>query len=707
MGIMKSEQWNGLNSAQRTSRKQKRTREGIHRDRSVTRSVLRKVLRPEKLGERVVFSGASAMAVNDLYEAMMDEPLQVEMGGVLANDTDAENDTLTAEQFIAPKHGELLLNRDGTFTYQPNPGFTGIDGFVYQVDDGTSQSSLAAVTIEVSDPNVAPVGENDFFATDEDSVLEVVATNGILANDQDPNGDAFTLELVDSPTHGNLEMREDGGFRYTPNPDFEGIDAFTYRINDGKKQSDLVAVEIQVNAINDAPLSQGESFIIAEDGMVEVNSAAVGLLANDIDADDSDLRVIPETEPENGQLTLRDDGTFSYVPNTDFHGVDAFSYRVSDGELQSEAVEVTITVEAVYDAPIANNDFFRTEEDTSLEFGSDQLLANDEQNDATELVLEIIDPPLHGSLNQSEEGSFQYMPEANFFGADAFTYRLLDPSGASKLAVAEIEVQAVNDAPIADADAMQTEMDTPITIAPAQLLANDFDVDGDELRVTIFTTPEYGSVTLSEDGEFIFTPEAGFVGEDQFTYEVSDGQETAQAIVSLEIVSPIPVVPQTVNESFDAIAGETLTIAGDVGLLANEERAGDLDVVLFRGPMHGELEINDDGSFAYTPDIDFEGVDSILYRTSDGQTESHLGVTTLYVVAATADPAEDVPSPTGDSTSPDGEAFDGSTPEADTPIGVVAEDDASDHGQDAHLDCWDAVFDDIEQFWFDMRRVIT
>ncbi|MFK7735560.1 MAG: Ig-like domain-containing protein [Pirellulaceae bacterium] len=704
---MKSQQWNGLNSEQRTSHKRKHSSERTRRDRSVTRSVLRKVLQPEKLGERVVFSGASAMAVNDLYEAMMDEPLQVEMGGVLANDVDAENDTLTAEQFFAPQNGELNLNEDGTFTYQPNPGFTGIDGFVYQVDDGTSKSSLAAVTIEVNDPNIAPVGENDFFATDEDSVLEVVAENGVLANDQDENDDSLTLELVDSPTNGTLELREDGGFSYTPAPEFEGTDAFTYRLSDGAKQSDLVAVEIQVNAINDAPVAQGESFIIAEDGMVEVNSAAVGLLANDSDPENPNLAVVPESEPENGQLTLNEDGTFSYIPNPDFHGVDAFSYRVSDGEMLSEAVEVTITVEAIYDAPVANNDFFSVQEDTPIEFSGDDLFANDEQKDATDFTVEIVDPPVHGSLVQSDDGKFLYTPEADFFGVDAFTYRLADPSGASELAVAEIEVESINDAPIANADAMETEMDTPVSISPARLLANDVDADGDELMVTIVTEPGHGSVELSEDGSFVFTPNAGFVGQDQFTYEVSDGEETAQAIVSLNIVDPIPVIPQTANESFDATAGETLTIAGEAGLLANETRDGDLQVVLFRGPAHGDLELNDDGSFEFTPAADFEGVDSILYRTTDGETESRLGVTTLYIGTAIAVPGEDVPSTPGDPTTPDGEAPVETPPAVDIPVADIAEDGDAELSQDEHLDCWDAAFEDIEQFWFDMRRMFT
>ena len=124
----------------------------------------------------MVFSGASPVAVNDLYQAIADETLEVSTNGVLSNDSDAEGDALTAHEFTGPQNGTLQLNEDGTFAYTPNPGFSGTDGFVYQVDDGTSQSYLAAVTLQVTTPNLAPSGENDAYTVDEDGTLEVRPT---------------------------------------------------------------------------------------------------------------------------------------------------------------------------------------------------------------------------------------------------------------------------------------------------------------------------------------------------------------------------------------------------------------------------------------------------------------------------------------------------------------------------------------------------
>ncbi|MCR9297047.1 MAG: cadherin-like domain-containing protein, partial [bacterium] len=227
-------------------------------------------LRLERLENRIVFSGASPVAVNDLYETLADEALVVEVSGVLANDTDAEGDTLTALEFLGPKHGQLQLAEDGSFVYQPDPGFAGTDGFLYQADDGVSKSRLAAVTIQVIAPNLPPVGANDVYEVDEDGVLTVMADTGVLANDSDPDGDALTASLVDGPSNGVLELNADGSFTYTPDPDFHGTDAFTYTAGDGALSSELIAVEITVNPVNDAPVAVGESYSVLEDETLEV-----------------------------------------------------------------------------------------------------------------------------------------------------------------------------------------------------------------------------------------------------------------------------------------------------------------------------------------------------------------------------------------------------------------------------------------------------
>jgi large repetitive protein len=114
---------------------------------------------------------------------------------VLANDTDADEDTLTAVLVNGPANGSLTLNPDGTFSYTPNEGFFGTDSFTYQANDGTDPSNTATVTLEVPEPevqNTAPVAVNDNFGVN-------YAGQNVLANDSDPDEDALTAQLVKAP----------------------------------------------------------------------------------------------------------------------------------------------------------------------------------------------------------------------------------------------------------------------------------------------------------------------------------------------------------------------------------------------------------------------------------------------------------------------------------------------------------------------------
>ncbi|MFN3192487.1 MAG: Ig-like domain-containing protein [Aureliella sp.] len=669
------------------------------------RNAIREGLRLESLENRVVFSGASTMAVNDLYEAIVDEPLQVETGGVLANDIDAEGDDLQALEFFSPKHGELELNEDGTFVYTPEPGFTGIDGFVYQVDDGTSSSALAAVTIEVVHPNVMPTGENDFYSLEEDSVLDVLAENGVLVNDQDENGDSLSVEVVDLPQNGSLDLQTDGSFRFTPDFDFHGTDAFTYRISDGSSSSDLVVVELQVTAVNDAPVASGESYSVDEDDVIEVQSGT--LLANDFDSDSDDLTVFLEQGPSGGTLELDADGGFRYQPDPDFHGTDQFTYHVSDGALTSDIVSVDILVNSVVDLPQANNDFIDTAEDSPLLIPSDALMSNDEMGELTGASLVLADLPENGDLQVDENGDLTYTPDANFHGSDAFTYRLGDGDTLSDLAVVEIEIQSLNDAPIAEADEFQTNAGESLSITPEQLVANDLDPEGDSLTVEIVEPPAHGTLSQSDTGEWVYQADEGYAGPDEFLYSVTDGQESSTASVVINVVAMEIDVPNAINEAYSVERGGVLNIDADLGLLANEpgNAVTPLEMILFRGPQNGVLDWNSDGSFSYSPNEDFVGIDSILYRTSMDDSASRLAVATLYVTEPEITPESDESS---------GEEIVVEVP-ADEMADQILLDTNLEVGGEIALEettgnpheCWDSLFASGDDFWFEIRGVFS
>lgn len=203
---------------------------------------------------------------------------------------------------------------------------------------------------EFGTTNEPPVAVPDAYDVDEDGTLEVAAP-GVLGNDLDEG--ALHAELVDLPTNGTVILATDGSFNYTPDANFCGTDSFTYYATDGELDSEVVTVTITVNPINDAPEAQPDAYAVDEDGILD--EAAPGVLANDTDID-STLAAVLLDDVDSGILGLDPNGSFTYVPDPDFCGTDSFTYQASDGELYSAEVTVTITVNPINDAPVANGD---------------------------------------------------------------------------------------------------------------------------------------------------------------------------------------------------------------------------------------------------------------------------------------------------------------------------------------------------------------
>ena len=576
------------------------------------------------------------VAQDDVYDVDEDGVLTVDAAnGVLANDSDADGDTLTAVLVAPPQHGTLTFNPDGSFEYTPDADFFGTDTFSYRVDDGLSLSDIATVTITVNPINDAPVGNDDSYAVAVNATLSVDAESGVLANDTDVENDPLTAVLVDGPTHGVLEFNADGSFTYTPDTDFRGIDTFTYRATDGDELSNLVTVTITVNTL---PVAQDDVYDVDEDGVLTVD-AANGVLANDSDADGDTLTAVLVAPPQHGTLTLNPDGSFEYTPDADFFGTDTFAYRADDGLSVSEIATVTITVNPVNDPPVALDDAYEVDEDGVLTVDAAAgVLANDTDADGDSLTAVLVTPPNHGTLTLNPDGSFEYTPAADFHGTDTFTYVANDGLADSNVVTVTITVNPVNDAPIAQDDSYQVDVDGTLVVDAGQgVLANDSDVDGDSLTAVLVDAPAHGTLTLNADGSFTYTPEPGFRGVDAFTYQASDGELTSQLAVVTITVNTAPVGQ---DDAYDVDEDGVLTVDAATGVLANDSDAdGDpLAALLVATPSHGTLTLNADGSFEYTPAADFHGTDAFTYVATDGLADSN-----VVTVTITVNPINDAP----------------------------------------------------------------
>jgi VCBS repeat-containing protein len=568
--------------------------------------------------------------VNDAPVANDDEATVSEDSSVtvpvLGNDYDPDGDPLSVSLVSGPTHGWATVNPDGTITYTPNPDFCGTDSFTYQACDPSGACDTATVTITVTCVNDAPVAQDDRYTTAEDTPLLVPAA-GILGNDYDVDGDPLTAVLVSGPAHGTLTLNPDGSFTYTPAENFCGEDSFIYKAYDGALYSNVATVRITVTCVNDAPVAQDDSYTTSEDTPLVV--PAPGVLGNDYDVDGDPLTSVLVSGPAHGTLALNPDGSFTYTPAENFCGEDSFTYKAYDGALYSNVATVRITVTCVNDAPVAQDDTYTTNEDTSLVVSAPGVLGNDYDVDGDPLTAVLVSGPAHGTLILNPDGSFTYTPAENFCGEDSFTYKAYDGELYSNVATVRITVTCVNDAPVANDDEATVPEDSSVTIP---VLGNDYDPDGDPLSVSLVSGPTHGWATVNPDGTITYTPNPDFCGTDSFTYQACDPAgacDTATVTIHVTCVNDAPVAQDdtyTTNE-------DTPLLVPAPGILGNDyDVDGDpLTSVLVSGPAHGTLTLNPDGSFTYTPAENFCGEDSFTYKAYDGALYSNVATVRITV----------------------------------------------------------------------------
>ena len=377
------------------------------------------------------------VAQNDVFTLDEDEILIVPVSqSILTNDSDLNNQTLTAHIHTDPSNGTVQLSLDGSFQYTPHQNFTGIDFFEYQVSDSTDLSNVALVVLNVDPVNDVPEAVADLYQISPGQTLSVNAP-GVLENDSDVDGDGLTvvpgLVVVNN---GQLNFTGDGAFTYVPDEDFQGVDSFSYRaVDDVNSESEEVLVSI--NVVN-PPAAIPDSYVLSEDQILVVE--APGLLGNDTDVSPpQDLVTQLVADPENGVTQINDDGSFSYTPDCDYFGQDVFVYEVIDPvTVARSTAEVDLVVNGTDDPPVASPDEYVVAFETELQ---GNVLDNDTDPDGDDLNATLVEPVQNGTVQLSSNGQFTYMPTLGFDGVDSFTYLINDGISDSPVTSVIVAVQ--------------------------------------------------------------------------------------------------------------------------------------------------------------------------------------------------------------------------------------------------------------------------
>lgn len=280
--------------------------------------------------------------------------------------------------------------------------------------------------IIASDQGVVVVEDNS-----EDITLEAVSSN--------PSA-VLTYEIVDEPQHGDVSIVGDTA-NYTPDADYYGDDMFTFKASDGVNESNTATVSITVSPVNDIPTGQADQYEVDEDEPLGV--LAAGVLSNDDDIDQDVLTAVLATNVSDGTLALNANGSFTYTPDADFYGEDSFTYTACDATDCSDAVTVTITVNAVNDAPQAFADEYDVVGTSELLIAAPGVLVNDTDLDGDSINAILESDVSHGSLFLNNNGSFSYTAHQGFLGIDSFTYKVFDGSETSDAVTVTITVTSI------------------------------------------------------------------------------------------------------------------------------------------------------------------------------------------------------------------------------------------------------------------------
>ncbi|MHC5112708.1 MAG: Ig-like domain-containing protein, partial [Planctomycetota bacterium] len=513
----------------------------------------------------------------------------------------------------------------------------------YTISDGAGGTDTGTVTVTIFGVNDDPVAADDAFTIDGTTILngDLFADNGSGTDSDVDDFDQIEVIEVDGITGAvgepitlisgaTVTVGFDGTFSYDAIGIFDGLgagesttDSFNYTISDFNGGTDVGTVNITIEGVNEAPVADDETAFTSEDTQL----LAIDVLTGDTDAD-GDTLFVSAASALNGIVVINPDYTLNYTPNLNHNGDDTITYTVDDGNGGTDTGTVFVTVGAVNDNPVADDETASTNEDTSI--SSIDVLTGDTDVDGDTLsVLEAT--ALHGSVFVNEDGTLNYTPDADFNGTDTITYSIHDGNDGTDTGEVTVTVSPIVD--IAD-DTASTVQDTSVTV---DVLNNDtFEDEG--AFVSGFTQGTSGSVVIDTGNVLTYTPNEGFTGTDTFEYTVNSGGVTETATVTINVGtgnSPPTAVDDTASTNED-------TALSNIDVLVNDfDPDEDSLTITQASALNGSVVIEDNGTLTYTPDLNYNGADTISYQINDGNDGTDPDAVSVTVAAINDNPVAD------------------------------------------------------------------
>ncbi|TKF22858.1 tandem-95 repeat protein, partial [Vibrio kanaloae] len=496
--------------------------------------------------------------------------------------------------------------------------FNGDVSLDFSVSDGT-ETVDANIDVTVTDVNDAPVAGATSYQMNEDGTI-TISSEQLIANSSDVDGEVSLDSVSYSGADGILVQNEDGSVTFAPNENFNGDINLDVKVIDDDGATAQTTVGIEVIAVNDAPVSGDLAYSVDEDGSITLSQEQLLAQASDVDGDD--LTAANLTAGDNATVTANDDGSFTITLDADFNGDIDLSFDLSDG---TETVVATadLTVNPVNDIAVVEDVAYTIEEDGSLTFTDEQLLAGASDIDGDELsVADVSYTGAEGVFTDNGDGTYTFAPNENFNGDVSLDFSVSDGTETVDANI-DVTVTDVNDAPVSGATSYQMNEDGTITLSPEQLIANSSDVDGDVSLDSVSYSGADGILVQNEDGSVTFAPNENFNGDINLDVTVIDDDgATAQTTAGIEVLA-VNDGPESEDVKLTTAEDSTILItqdmllaqATDIDNTADELSASGLQI----DPSLGELLDNEDGTWSFTPNENFNGDVPMTFNVSDGQ----------------------------------------------------------------------------------------
>ena len=498
-------------------------------------------------------------------------------------------------------------------------------------------SDCETITVTVSEVNVAPVlGEIGDKTGNE--LVELTFT--AKATDINLPAQTLTFSLVGAPTGASIDPGT-GEFSWTPSEEQgPGDYTFTVKVCDDGTPSlcDEEEITVTVNEVNEAPVAVNDTYATVKNQVITI--LPPGVMTNDTDADlppnTLTTELVTDIPAGEGTLVFATSGAFSYTPPTDFLGTTSFTYKVFDGSVYSNIATVSITVT---EGNLPPTDITMT----------DQTILENQPIGTVVSYLSSVDPNLGDTFTYSlvsgegGEDNDSFSIDGNrLLSAEVFDYetedsytiriRSTDQGGLWFEKSFTITILDANDAPIANNQSVTTPEDTtlPITLT-------GYDQDGDLLSFAVIAQPLHGILTGTAPN-LTYTPAANYNGPDSFTFIANDGNlvsNTATVSITVTAVNDAPVAH---DMSVTTLEDTPITISLDASDVDGDPLTG----ITVSGPEHGEITISN-LTVTYTPDADYHGSDSFVYKVNDGTVDSNTATVSITITPVNDPPvAEDL-----------------------------------------------------------------